>query len=93
MKYATKERVCGVILNISILVLIVLCVYQYNYRIYWIRLFVLAHTGLTLGYIYLIPRFGHYTKVQEKRSTNIVVLLVRYFIVVEYNTVYTAIYI
>jgi hypothetical protein len=55
-------------------------------------LFVLAHTGLTLWYIYLIPRFGHYTKVQEKRSTNIVVLLVRYFIVVEYNTVYTALY-
>lgn len=81
------------ILNIAILVLIVLCVYHYNYKLYWVRLFVVAHTGLALGYIYLIPCSGHYTKVHEKRSTNVVVLLVRYFIVVEYNAVYTAVYV
>ena len=81
------------VLNITILALMVVCVYHYNYKLYSVRLFVLAHTISTLGYIYLIPRFGHYTKVQEKRSTNVIVLLTRYFIVVEYNNVYTAIYI
>ena len=86
------ERICGIFLNLLLLTCVLVCVYHYNYKLYGIRLCVLAHTALTLSYLYFIPNCGYYTKIQGRRSTNPVVLLTQYFIITEYNYIYTTIY-
>jgi len=89
---AKFEQLISISLNIGLFTLICLCVYYLNIKIIIIRLCVLTHTIIIILHMYFVTEHNIYNKIPTKRNTNGVVLLINYFIVVDYNTVYTIMY-
>ena len=94
-KYLSRSNlryILGFLLNIALIAIILIATVYFKFSIFYINVLIRMHILLMLIYLFFIAKNGTYTPIKVYRSPNIAEVVFNYFILLEYNSIFNAIY-